>query len=569
MDDRDKIRYEVSIVDTISEYTKLKKSGSSWTGLCPFHNDKNPSFSVSEEKGLYNCFSCGASGDIFKFIQEKQNLEFSEALIYLAEKHNIELTYRKSDSTSKSDYQILEDLNAWVVKIFKDTNYGKRFRNYMEKRGFEAEWCVDQGIGAWLPQGDLFKEYIKKKKMDKKIFIDLGVIKKSNPEKKYQNDWEYFAERVSFPIRDSLGRIRGWSARTLDNKNPRKYVNSPNSSIFKKSELLYNWHNARKDKGPLILCEGQADVLRFEKEGIGGAVAPLGTAFSENQAFMVKRVKNEAIIVMDGDEKGVMAASKAIGTFLKAGIEPLVVIPPEGKDPDEWLREEGKEGWTAAKKENALDFKLQQIIKEEDGLKTEISKQRAIEKIKPIIENIDKDFLQDQIIEKISQSFVLPKHLVITELKKEIPKNKENRRQEKKKFVSEEEELFKYLFKNPDKWDLISEILNEYNINEFQNEKIRNIFFVMNSIKSVNPKILAEQLEEKETSFMTGSLISEEKTTVEDVEEILKILILRNLKKERRLVSISEKKDKIKKINEINKKINNISQEGVPGWNEL
>ncbi len=569
MDDRDKIRYEVSIVDTISEYTKLKKSGSSWTGLCPFHNDKNPSFSVSEEKGLYNCFSCGASGDIFKFIQEKQNLEFSEALIYLAEKHNIELTYRKSDSTSKSDYQILEDLNAWVVKIFKDTNYGKRFRNYMEKRGFEAEWCVDQGIGAWLPQGDLFKEYIKKKKMDKKIFIDLGVIKKSNPEKKYQNDWEYFAERVSFPIRDSLGRIRGWSARTLDNKNPRKYVNSPNSSIFKKSELLYNWHNARKDKGPLILCEGQADVLRFEKEGIGGAVAPLGTAFSENQAFMVKRVKNEAIIVMDGDEKGVMAANKAIGTFLKAGIEPLVVIPPEGKDPDEWLREEGKEGWTAAKKENALDFKLQQIIKEEDGLKTEISKQRAIEKIKPIIENIDKDFLQDQIIEKISQSFVLPKHLVITELKKEIPKNKENRRQEKKKFVSEEEELFKYLFKNPDKWDLISEILNEYNINEFQNEKIRNIFFVMNSIKSVNPKILAEQLEEKETSFMTGSLISEEKTTVEDVEEILKILILRNLKKERRLVSISEKKDKIKKINEINKKINNISQEGVPGWNEL
>jgi len=569
MDDRDKIRYEVSIVDTISEYTKLKKSGSSWTGLCPFHNDKNPSFSVSEEKGLYNCFSCGASGDIFKFIQEKQNLEFSEALIYLAEKHNIELTYKKSDSTGRSDYQILEDLNAWVVKIFKDTDYGKRFRNYMEKRGFETEWCVDQGIGAWLPQGGLLKEYIKKKKIDKKIFIDLGVIKKSDPEKKYQNNWEYFAERVSFPIRDSLGRIRGWSARTLDNKNPRKYVNSPNSSIFKKSELLYNWHNARKDKGPLILCEGQADVLRFEKEGIMGAVAPLGTAFSENQAFMVKRVKDEAIIVMDGDEKGVMAANKAIGTFLKAGIEPLVVIPPEGKDPDEWLREKGKEGWAAVKKENALDFKLQQIIKEENGLKTEISKQRAIEKIKPIIEDIDKDFLQDQIIEKISQYFVLPKHLVITELKKEIPKKKEGYREEKKKFVSEEEELFKYLFKNPNKWDLICEILNEYNIHEFQNEKIRNIFFVMNSIKSVNPKILAEQLEEKEISFMTGSLISEEKTTIEDVEEILKILILRNLKKERRLVSISEEEDKIKKINEINKKINSISQEGVPGWNEL
>ena len=134
MDDRDKIRYEVSIVDTISEYTKLKKSGSSWTGLCPFHNDKNPSFSVSEEKGLYNCFSCGASGDIFKFIQEKQNLEFSEALIYLAEKHNIELTYKKSNSTEKSDYRILEDLNAWVVKIFKDTDYGKRFRSYIKHR---------------------------------------------------------------------------------------------------------------------------------------------------------------------------------------------------------------------------------------------------------------------------------------------------------------------------------------------------------------------------------------------------------------------------------------------------
>ena len=564
MDDRDKIRNEVSIVDTISEYTKLKKTGINWTGLCPFHNDKNPSFSVSEEKGLYNCFSCGASGDIFKFVQEKQNLEFFEALIYLSEKHNIELTGKRENSKT-SYFQVLDDLNKWLVQIFKNSDYGKPFREYMEKRGFEKDWCAEHGIGVFPPQGKLLKEYLLKKEgLEKEVFLDIGLISR-------KKDWEPLAERLSFPIRDGIGRIRGFSARTLNDKNKKiaKYKNSIESEIFKKGQLLYNWHNAKKSKGPLIVCEGQADVLRFEQKGIEGAVAAMGTAFSENQAFMVKRVKSEAIIVMDADDKGLMAANKAIGTFLKAGIEPLVVIPPEGKDPDEWLKEKGKEGWESAKKQNALDFKLQQIVKEENGLKTEISKQRAIEKIKPIIENIDKDFLQDQIIEKISQSFVLPKHLVISELKRGSQKKRESKEEGKRKFVSEEEELFKYLFKNPKKWDLISEILNEYNLDDFQNEKIRNIFFVMNSIKSVNPKILAEQLEEREVSFMTKSLISEEKTTIEDVEEILKILILRNLKKERRLISISQKKDKIKKINEINKKINNISQEGVPGWNEL
>ncbi len=564
MDDRDKIRNEVSIVDTISEYTKLKKTGINWTGLCPFHNDKNPSFSVSEEKGLYNCFSCGASGDIFKFVQEKQNLEFFEALIYLSEKHNIELTGKRENSKT-SYFQVLDDLNKWLVQIFRNSDYGKPFREYMEKRGFEKDWCAEHGIGVFPPQGKLLKEYLLKKEgLEKEVFLDIGLISR-------KKDWEPLAERLSFPIRDGIGRIRGFSARTLNDKNKKiaKYKNSIESEIFKKGQLLYNWHNAKKSKGPLIVCEGQADVLRFEQKGIEGAVAAMGTAFSENQAFMVKRVKSEAIIVMDADDKGLMAANKAIGTFLKAGIEPLVVIPPEGKDPDEWLKEKGKEGWESAKKQNALDFKLQQIVKEENGLKTEISKQRAIEKIKPIIENIDKDFLQDQIIEKISQSFVLPKHLVISELKRGSQKKRESKEEGKRKFVSEEEELFKYLFKNPKKWDLISEILNEYNLDDFQNEKIRNIFFVMNSIKSVNPKILAEQLEEREVSFMTKSLISEEKTTIEDVEEILKILILRNLKKERRLISISQKKDKIKKINEINKKINNISQEGVPGWNEL
>ena len=571
MDDREKIRNHVSIVEVISEYTKLKRSGTdSWTGLCPFHNDKRPSFHVSEGKGLYHCFSCKASGDLFKFIQEKQNLDFNEALKYLAEKYNIELTYKKQNSIEKSHYQILEDLNNWLVKIFRDSDYGKSFRDYMGKRGFETEWCVDRGIGAFPPQGKLLTNYIlKKKNIEKKTFIELGVIKKADPGKKWQKDWEYFAGRVSFPIRDSLGRIRGWSARTLDKKDPRKYINSPNSSIFKKSELLYNWHNARKGKGPLILCEGQADVLRFEKEGIEGAVAPLGTAFTEEQAFMVKKIKNKAIIAMDGDEKGLEAAGRAIGTFLKAGIEPSIVVPPKNKDPDEWLKKEGKKGWENSKKENALDFKLNQIIEDEHGLKTEISKQRAIDKIKPIIKDIDKSFLEDQIIEKISKSFLLPKQLVIRELEKENFNKDRKDKIEKAKFVSEEEELLKYLFKNPNKWNVISEILNRYEIHDFENEKTRNIFFVMNSIKSSDPTKLSKQLEEKEVAFMNESLITEEKTTLEDIEEVLKIIILKNLKNRRRILSISGKEDKLQKINEINKKINSISEEGVPGWNEL
>mgnify|MGYP001171685871 CR=1 FL=1 len=565
MDDREKIRNEVSIVDTISEYTKLKKTGSSWTGLCPFHNDKNPSFSVSEDKGLYNCFACGASGDIFKFIQEKQNLDFSEALHYLAEKHNIQLT-GKREKSKKSYFEVLENLNDWLIKVFQDSDYGKPFRGYMEKRGFDHQWCKEYGIGAFPPQGQLLKSYIlKKTNLEKKIFLEVGLISKA------KNKWEPLAGRISFPIRDNIGRIRGFSARILNDKNKKiaKYKNSIESEIFKKSQLLYNWHNAKKSKGPLILCEGQSDVLRFEKEGIKGAVASMGTAFSEDHAYMVKRVKDKAVVVMDGDDKGLIAASKAIGRLLKAGIEPLVVIPPQKKDPDEWLKEEGKKGWDLATKQDALDFYLNQIIEEENNLKTEISKQRAIEKIKPLIKDMNESISKQQIIEKISQKFMLPKHLVTTEIETSASNSQKNKTATKNKFLVEEEEVFRYLFKNPTKWKIVSEIFKKYKVNEFQSQKIKNIYFVMNTIDSADPELIMKQFEGEEKSFIAECLISERETTLYDMEEIIKMIILKNLKEERRVISMSAKKDRLKTIDKINKTINNISQEGVPGWNEL
>ncbi len=565
MDDVEKIRNEVSIVDTISEYTKLKKTGSSWTGLCPFHNDKNPSLSVSEDKGLYNCFACGASGDIFKFVQEKLNLDFSEALHYLADKHNIQLTGRREKS-KKPYFEILENLNSWLVKIFQESDYGKPFRKYMNERGFDQQWCKEYGIGVFPPQGQLLKSYIlKKTNLEREIFLEIGLISKA------KNNWEPLAGRISFPIRDNIGRIRGFSARVLSDKNKKiaKYKNSMESEIFKKSQLLYNWDNAKKSKGPLILCEGQSDVLRFEKEGIKGAVASMGTAFSEDHAYMVKRVKDKAIVVMDGDDKGLIAASKAIGRFLKAGIEPLIVIPPEKKDPDEWLKEEGKKGWESAAKQDALEFYLNQIIQEENNLKTEISKQRAIEKIKPLIKDMDQSVSKQQIIDRISQKFMLPKHLVTTELETSSIKNENNQKTTKNKFLIEEEELFRYLFKNPTKWKIISGIFKKYKINEFESKKIKNIYFVMNTTNSAEPKSIMEQFEGEERSFIAESLISEREATLEDVEEVIKTIILKNLKEERRVISMSAKKDRLEKINQINKKINNISQEGVPGWNEL
>ena len=319
----------------------------------------------------------------------------------------------------------------------------------------------------------------------------------------------------------------------------------------------------------MILCEGQSDVLRFEKEGIKGAVASMGTAFSEDHAYMVKRVKDKAVVVMDGDDKGLIAASKAIGRLLKAGIEPLVVIPPQKKDPDEWLKEEGKKGWDLATKQDALDFYLNQIIEEENNLKTEISKQRAIEKIKPLIKDMNESISKQQIIEKISQKFMLPKHLVTTEIETSASNDQKNKTATKNKFLVEEEEVFRYLFKNPTKWKTVSKIFKKYKVNEFQSQKIKNIYFVMNTIDSADPELIMKQFEGEEKSFIAECLISERETTLYDMEEIIKMIILKNLKEERRVVSMSAKKDRLKTIDKINKTINNISQEGVPGWNEL
>ena len=366
----EEVRMKNDIVDVVSGYVKIQKKGSSYFGLCPFHNEKSPSFSVSPSRQMYYCFGCGAGGNVFTFVMEYENYSFPEAIKYLAEKAGVSLPeaeYSEEIKKREGKRGRLLEINKEAAKYFfyqLRSDKGEGGYSYLRKRQLSDETIKKFGLGfANITSNDLVK-YLKSKGFEDKLIQEAGLA--SFDEKYGMHD--KFWNRVMFPIQDINHRVIGFGGRVMGDAKP-KYLNSPETMIFDKSRNLYGLNYARTSrKNNIILCEGYMDVIAMHQAGFTQAVASLGTAFTEGQASLLKRYTEEVILAYDSDGAGTTAALRAIGILKEAGLTGKVLNLEPYKDPDEFIKNMGTEAFEERIKaaENSFFFEIRMLQREYD-----------------------------------------------------------------------------------------------------------------------------------------------------------------------------------------------------------
>lgn len=351
------IKARLSIVDVIQGFVSLKKSGKNHIGLCPFHDDNNPSMQVNDEKGFFHCFSCGAGGDMFGFLMRYSNVSFPEALKELARKAGVRLPSRspRTESARKKEAAAgrFFEVNGLVCSFFSKNLMASRknsaqARRYLESRGISPEIIKEFNLGFASDSWDSLVKFASKNNIRIGELEELGlVIAKEGGSGHYDR----FRNRIIFPISEITGRICGFGGRTLsegESKQP-KYMNSPESPVFDKKSVLYGLYHSRYEIGrerKAVLVEGYMDFIKLYANGIRNVVATLGTAFTNEHARILRRFCEEVVIVYDGDAAGIRSAVRAGETLLERGISSSICRIPDGLDPDDYLEEHGPDSFT-------------------------------------------------------------------------------------------------------------------------------------------------------------------------------------------------------------------------------
>ena len=347
----DQIRQTANISEIASQYTKLQRRGRKQVGLCPFHSEKTPSFYLDDDKQLYHCFGCGAGGDIFTLVMEKENLSFPEALHYLAEKYHIEIPEQKAfspqyQSLKENIYNITEDALAFFRKNLNNTQEGKKALDYLRERNVEPESIRTLKLGYALNSWDSLLNYFRRKKVSPDLLEQSGLIlRRQNKEGHYDR----FRGRLIFPIfNDRTGKVVAFGGRSLFGDDP-KYLNSPDTPIYSKGNLLYGLNFSRefiREQDAIILVEGYTDFLALFQKGITHTAASLGTSLTPNQIDLVrKRFTSNIIACYDGDLAGRKASYRAVSLCFEQGAQVSVTLLPKGEDPDSFIEKKGAEAF--------------------------------------------------------------------------------------------------------------------------------------------------------------------------------------------------------------------------------
>lgn len=425
-----RIQDESRVEDVVGEFVALKKRGSGMLGLCPFHNEKTPSFTVSPARNIFKCFGCGKAGGPVQFLMEYQQLSYPDALRYLAKKYNIEIEEdaQKSDEQKQQEqelHNLTESIyiaNSYAQKFFTEymleNQDGKIGLAYFYERGFLKSTIEKFQLG-FAPDGkDTFTQHAIKNG------FQLDILKKASlTAAKEYGTLDFFRNRVMFPIHNMTGKVVGFGGRIMvkDEKAP-KYVNTSENEVYQKSKLLYGIYFSRNDirkKDECILVEGYTDVISLHQAGIENVVASSGTALTVEQIRLIKRITNNITMLYDGDAAGIKAALRGTDLILEEGMNVRVVILPNGEDPDSFVRKEGFEGFTTFVRSNRKD-----LISFKAALFAEEARQDPIRKaelIRDVVDSIAKvpDAIQRSVyVKECSQHFDIQEQLLITEVNK-------------------------------------------------------------------------------------------------------------------------------------------------------
>ena len=346
------IAERISIVDVISPYVPLNKSGNNYKGICPFHPDKNPSFFVNPDRNTFHCFGCGVGGDVYSFFMKFHNVPFLDAVRELARRAGVRLDEgpERRDPEKEEAFRKAVSLNRSVCRFYQknlmENPAGKRARDYLKKRGV-SRTMVDKFLLGFAPDAwDGLLQVLSPRKEMLEQAISLGLLL---PKKTGRGYYDRFRNRIMFPIFGSTGQVLAFGGRSLDEGGP-KYINSPESPLYRKGSVLYGLHLAQpfnREQGAAILVEGYLDLIALHEHGFSHSVAVLGTALTAQQIQVLKRHTRNFILVFDGDAAGKKASFRNLQEFLQQGIPARVVYLPEDEDPDSFLRKKGGESFQA------------------------------------------------------------------------------------------------------------------------------------------------------------------------------------------------------------------------------
>ncbi len=555
------IRNSVNIVDVISSYIPLTPKGKNYFGVCPFHDDTNPSMSVSPSRQIYKCFSCGATGTVFKFIMDYENISFMEAVKKVADLGGIVVNIGKihKKKTNTELHQIYDlSLKFYINNL--NTAQGKSAKEYLSKRNISEDVIKEFQIGLALKKDTLSKILIKKFKPED--VLKSGLVGK--------NDYGYydlFYERIMFPLYDLDGNPVAYSGRIYNRQDNSKYFNTIETEIFKKGELLYNYHRAKDEarrKNKVLIMEGFMDVIRAYTIGVKNVVATMGTAVTEVQANLIKRMAKEIILCFDGDEAGAKATMSCSNELLKIGVTPKVIRLEDNLDPDEYIQKYGKEAFQKKIDNpiNIMDFKLSYLKKGKD-LTSSVDGAKYISELITELNKIDDEILKDLTIKKVATEMdidedLIRKHLEKKEIKQIKPKKTETKALTTK-YEKAESGLVYYMLKSP-------EVITMYNnkVTYIPNKEYRMLAREISSFYKnfgfINEADFIDYIECDSEIMETISKINKNNTketyTLEEIEDYINVIRDYNVKEEikrltNKMKNLTDPLDKAKIAEEI------------------
>ncbi|MBQ1947986.1 MAG: DNA primase [Clostridia bacterium] len=406
------------IVEYIGSHVQLKRSGGGMVGLCPFHNEKTPSFHVSPQKQLYYCFGCGAGGTVIQFAMQMENLEFPDAVRHLAERAHLRLP-EQSSGDSKAYYEKKEKIyamNAQAARFFHEmllSERGQKGMAYFEERKLDKKWITKFGLG-YDPGGTALMEHLQKQGYDRNLMLEAGLITTNERGKTYDKFWE----RVIFPIINVRGQVIGFGGRILGDGKP-KYLNSPDSTVFNKGKNLYAMNIAKNTKDCLIFAEGYMDVITLHRFGITQAVASLGTALTPDQAHLAARYAKDIYLCYDTDEAGVKATERAIEVFSKEKVRLKIITLPAGKDPDEFLKTYGADQFrnVMKKAKTPVQYRLNRLKKQYNTDVVEEKIEFLTEAAK-ILAALDSAIEREEYIKALAENIHISREAIYAEVNK-------------------------------------------------------------------------------------------------------------------------------------------------------
>jgi DNA primase len=434
----EEIRSRADIFEVVSEFVPLKKAGKNYKGLCPFHSEKTPSFSVSPEKQIYHCFGCGAGGNVFKFLMEKEDLPFVDTVKRLAHRYQVTIpksAYKSQGSASHNDREALLNCNTLAAKYFasqlSNPQAGRTAREYLTSRGFDDQAVEDFQLGWALPGWHDLQTHLEgQAKCSRDTLAKYGLVsKKDAADTKDKKDafYDRFRERLIFPIQDSHGNIIAFGGRVVGDGEP-KYLNSPETLVYKKGRQLYGLNKAKeaiRRENQVLIVEGYFDQIRAWESGVQNVVATCGTALTAQQALLLKPFTQKAVLVFDSDSAGHAAAERGFEILQEHGLSVFVAVLPEGHDPDSLIQKQGKDSFLKLIQDAQpfVHYLLDRILRSAETRTTE-DKVGAINRVLPVLAKITNSVERSEHIRYVAEKVGVEDRAFLEEMRKSMTQNK-------------------------------------------------------------------------------------------------------------------------------------------------